>query len=78
MSKEVIKKAIEDKELICPDCSKPITKFDNCVETVGSIWGGAGDSNVETAGVKVTLICGNEACSWQERTEYWENFLADE
>jgi len=76
MSLAKIKKAIEDKAMICPSCNQPIKKFDKYVEMTESVWDGAGDSNHETAGSKVTLICGNDDCTWQERTEYWSSFLS--
>jgi transcription elongation factor Elf1 len=78
VSLEVIKKAIADKEFRCPECNKPVTRFEKFVEMASSVWDGAGDTGVETAGSKVTLICGNEGCAWQERTEYWENYLSDD
>lgn len=77
MSLEKIKKSIADKSLRCPDCSQPILKFDKYVETVDSVWDGAGDSGVEFSGCKVTLICGNGDCQWKERTEYWRNYLGE-
>lgn len=77
MSLAVIKKGIEDKRFICPKCKQPVKQFDNYVETTASVWDGAGDSNLETGGGKVTLICANAPCSWKERTEYWENYLEE-
>ena len=78
VSQEAIKEAIEAKELACPECSQPISAFDQYVATASSVWDGAGDTTLQTGGCKVTLICGNGGCKWQERTEYWENFYADE
>jgi len=75
LSLQVIKAAIQKKKFLCPECKRPITRFDKFVEMAASVWTGAGDTEVETAGSKVTLICGNDSCSWQERTEYWENYL---
>jgi hypothetical protein len=77
MSQSKIKELIEQGQLICPECGKPITKFDKYVELMESIWEGAGTSGgTLTGSSKVTLICGNGQCSWQERTEYWENYIA--
>lgn len=76
MSLDKLKKAVADGALICPSCSKPIKKYDKFVEMTASVWDGAGDSNLETAGSKVTLICGNDDCSWQERTEFWSSYLS--
>lgn len=77
MSQAVIKKGIQEQKFICPKCKQPIKQYDNVVETTESVWDGAGDSNLETGGCKVTLVCGNTPCSWKERTEYWENYLTD-
>lgn len=73
MSQARIKQLITEEQLICPDCDKPIKGMDKYVDTIGSVWDGAGDSHTEGGGSKVTLICGN--CSWKERTEYWENYI---
>ena len=75
MSLTTIKNGIEKGKFICPDCKKPMKKFDKYVEMTESVWDGAGDSGLETAGSKVTLTCGNENCDWSERTEYWRNYL---
>lgn len=75
MSIDKFKKVIKDQKLICPACQNPITTFEKYVETTAAIWDGAGDSTLETGTAKVTLICGNNGCSWKERTEYWDNYL---
>ena len=77
MSQETIKVAIGGKQLICPTCKGPIQKYEKYVDAVESIWDGAGDSVVKMGGCKVTLVCGNGDCSWKERTEYWQNYLAE-
>ncbi|MBX9695079.1 MAG: hypothetical protein K2Z81_22025 [Cyanobacteria bacterium] len=77
MSRTRLEKAINDGTLLCPTCEKPVKRFDKFVELTESIWDGAGDSKHETAGSKVTLICGNEGCDWQDRTEYWEDLIED-
>ncbi len=77
MSKARLEKALNDGKLLCPTCEQPVKRFDKFVEMTASVWDGAGDSNLETAGSKVTLICGNEGCSWQERTEYWDDLIKD-
>lgn len=73
MSLQVIKDAIAGQKMKCPTCGKPVQKFDKYTEMTASVWDGAGDSGLETAGSKVTLICGN--CDWTERTEYWSNYI---
>ena len=75
MSLNVIKQAITDRKMRCPVCQEPIQQFDKYVDTCESVWDGPGDSNLETGGSKVTLICGNGSCDWRERTEYWKNYL---
>lgn len=75
MSESQIKQAIEEGSLQCPTCKKPIKQFDKYVESCAQVWDGAGDSGMETSGAKVTLICGNDACDWRERTEYWKAYL---
>lgn len=79
MSEKKLKAAIEGKKISCPDCKKPITKYEKFIETCESVWDGAGDSNrtLETGGSKATLICGNGGCAWKNRTEYWEDMVED-
>jgi len=77
MSQAIIKKAIADRKMLCPQCQQPVKEFEKLVEMTDSVWDGAGDSNLETKGVKVTLICGNQPCDWRERTEYWHNYISD-
>ncbi len=75
MSLAKIKEALADKKLRCPTCKQPILKYEKYVDTVDSIWDGAGDSKIEYSGCKVTLVCDNNGCAWKERTEYWQNFM---
>ncbi len=77
MSQQVIKDAIAKNKMRCPACKGSVQKFDKYVEMVDTIWDGAGDSNrqSESKASKVTLICGNSGCDWQERTEYWRNYI---
>jgi len=75
MALDVIKKAIEEGKMRCPECKGSVKQFDKYVEICDSVWDGAGDSALETKGAKVTLICGN--CDWRERTEYWEEYITD-
>ncbi len=73
MSLSKIKEAIAAGKMTCPECKKPVKSFEKFVEMTESVWDGAGDSNLETSGSKVTLICGN--CDWKERTEYWSEHI---
>jgi len=75
MSVERLKKAIAEQQMKCPSCGKAIQEFDKYQEMASSVWDGAGDSNLETKGAKVTLICGNDGCAWKERTEFWQSFV---
>ena len=77
MSVEAFKKLVADGQLICPKCNKAVQKFHNYVPTSDSVWDGAGDSLTDPSGSIVTLICGNDGCSWEERTEYWDNYTKD-
>ena len=77
MSQEVIKKAIADKKMRCPQCKQPVKEYEKFVDMIASVWDGAGDSKTEFGGSKVTLICGNGNCQWRERTEYWQSFIED-
>jgi hypothetical protein len=73
MAEQVLKNAISSQKMKCPSCGKPVKEYDKYTELTASVWDGAGDSGLETAGSKVTLICGN--CDWRERTEYWANYI---
>ena len=78
MSLDKFKKIIAEEKLVCPKCNKAVKKFDKYVDRMGAVWDGAGDSLTETTGSSlVTLICGNDACAWTERTEYWDEYLKD-
>lgn len=77
MALNVVKKAIEEGKMRCPECKGSVKQFDKFVETCDSVWDGAGDSGLETKGAKVTLICGNGNCQWRERTEYWSEYIED-
>ena len=73
MSQAKIEEAIKMKKLLCPECKQPITEFSDYKQSVGSVWDGAGDSNLEMEGCTVTLKCGS--CSWKENTEFWDAYL---
>ena len=75
MSEAMLKKAIENKKIPCPECKAPIQKYEKYIEMTASVWDGAGDSKHETEGGKATLICGK--CEWEERTEYWEDMIEE-
>ena len=75
MNQKEFKQVIDNAKLHCPTCDKPIKQFEKFVEMTASVWDGAGDSNLETAGAKVTLICANDNCDWRERTEYWSEYI---
>jgi hypothetical protein len=75
MSVKKIQEAITNKQMRCPSCGKAIKQFDKYVEMTEAVWDGAGDSKLDTAGSKVTLICANDTCSWRERTEFWDSYI---
>lgn len=74
---QVIKDAISQKKMICPECKKPIQKYDKFAETIDAVWDGFGDSRVDSRGSRITLICGNDKCNWQERTEFWAQYIEE-
>jgi len=75
MSLNQIQQAITNQKMKCPTCGKAIKQFEKFVAMTESVWDGAGDSNLNTAGSKVTLICGNDKCDWRERTEFWDSYI---
>lgn len=77
MSQEVIKKAIADKKMICPECGKPIQKFDKYADTIDSVRDGFNIVEIDSHASRVTLTCGNGDCGFHERTEYWANYIQD-
>lgn len=77
MSLTEFKTALENKQLICPKCKKPILKFEKYAETIDAVRDGFNIQEIDSLGARVTLICANEGCAWKERTEYWENFVLD-
>jgi hypothetical protein len=77
MTQEQVKAAIQDEKLICPECKKPIRKFDKYSETIDSVRDGFNVIEIDSRASRVTLICANDNCSWKERTEYWTSFLGE-
>ncbi len=77
MSQQRIIDAIANKKIRCPQCKNPIKKYEKYAEMIASVWDGPGDSYMDTEGAKVTLVCGNDACDWRERTEFWEGMIED-
>ncbi len=77
MSLQVIKDAIAQKKMICPECKNPIQKCDKYAETIDSVWEGFGDSKIDSRGSRITLICANGNCAWQERTEFWAEYIKE-
>lgn len=77
MSLDVIQSAIENKKMLCPQCKKPIKKFEKYAETIDAVRDGFNIVEIDSRGSRVTLTCGNDACAWKERTEYWRNLIED-
>jgi RNase P subunit RPR2 len=77
MSQQVIKDAIANKKMICPQCKKPIQKYDKYAETIDAVRDGLGYTDIDSRGSRVTLTCGNAGCDWTERTEYWTQYIED-
>ena len=75
MSLQTIKDAIANKKMICPECKKPIQKFDKYAETIDQVRDGFNVIEIDSNASRVTLICGNDECAWKERTEYWHDLI---
>jgi hypothetical protein len=59
----------------CPQCGKPIQKYDKYAETIDAVRDGFNVVEIDSNASRVTLTCGNDDCDWHERTEYWENLI---
>jgi len=77
MSLQAIKDAIANKKMLCPQCKKPIQKFEKYAETIDAVRDGFNVLEVDSRASRVTLTCGNGDCSWRERTEYWQDYIVD-
>ena len=75
MSEKKIKEAIENKKILCPDCSKPIQKYSKYSETIDAVRDGFNIVEIDSNSSRVTLTCGNDSCEWEDRTEYWEGLI---
>ena len=72
---QVIKDAIANKKMICPECKQPIQKFDKFAETIDAVRDGFNVVEIDSRASRVTLTCGNGDCPWSERTEYWREYI---
>lgn len=77
MSLQAIKEAIANKKMICPKCKAPVLQFEKYAETIDAVRDGFNVQEIDSHGERVTLICGNEGCSWKERTEYPMEYTID-
>jgi hypothetical protein len=77
MSEQLVKEAISNEKLKCPECKKPIRKYDKYADTIDSVRDGFNIVEIDSRASRVTLICNNEPCAWKERTEYWTNYEED-
>lgn len=75
MSEKKIREAIENKKMLCPDCEKPIQKYSKYSETIDAVRDGFNIQEIDSHSSRVTLTCGNADCEWEERTEYWEEYI---
>jgi hypothetical protein len=75
MSLQKIKDAIANKTMHCPKCKNPIQKFDKYAETIDAVRDGFNTIGIDSRSSRVTLCCGNDGCDWQERTEYWDQYI---
>jgi len=77
MSEKAVREAISEGKLICPECKKPIQKYEKYADTIDSVRDGFNIVEIDSRASRVTLVCQNAPCAWKERTEYWESFQAD-
>ncbi len=77
MSLQIIKDAITNKKMICPECGNPIQKFDKYAETIDTVKDGFNVLEIDSRASRVTLTCNNDGCVWTERTEYWDEYIKD-
>jgi len=77
MSESTIRDAIAAKKMICPKCNKPIQKYEKFSETIDSVRDGFNRVDIDSNASRVTLTCGNDACDFRERTEYWANYIEE-
>lgn len=77
MSLKKIKDAVANKKMICPQCKKPIQVFEKYAETVDAVRDGFNVIEIDSLASRVTLTCGNDGCTWKERTEYWSQYIID-
>jgi hypothetical protein len=77
MSLKVIKDAIANQKMICPQCKKPIKKYDKYAETIDAVRDGFGFTDIDSRGARITLTCGNDDCDWTERTEFWSQYILE-
>lgn len=77
MSLKKIQDSIKNQKMICPECKKPIQKFEKYAETVDAVRDGFNVLEIDSHASRVTLTCGNGTCAWRERTEYWSEYIVD-
>jgi len=75
MSLSRIQEAVTNKKMICPQCKKPVQKFEKYAETIDAVRDGFNIQEIDSNSSRVTLICNNSGCDWKERTEFWENYI---
>ena len=77
MSLQKIKDAIANQKMICPECKKPIQKWEKYAETIDAVRDGFNIIEIDSNASRVTLTCGNAPCAWKERLEYWIEYIID-
>lgn len=77
MTLQIIKDAIANKKMLCPECKQPIQKFEKFAETIDAVREGFNVQEIDSRASRVTLTCGNGSCDWVERTEYWKELIVD-
>lgn len=77
MTQQIIKEAIANKKMLCPNCNQPIQKWEKFAETIDSVRDGFNIQEINSYGSRVTLTCLNGDCTWKERVENWMDLIVD-
>ncbi len=77
MSEKIVQEAIANKKMLCPKCNSPVQRYEKYADTVDLVRDGFNVQEIYSTSSRVTLICGNGDCKWEERTEFWDAYIED-
>jgi len=77
MSEQIIKDAIANGKMMCPKCKNAIKHYEKFAATIDAVRDGFNVQEIDSHASRVTLKCGNDGCSWSDRTEYWEDMIEE-